>query len=212
MIQEQSYGEVQTIGADEFVRRLTDLTAWYPPEIVQAQMNLLDSHDTARFVTIAHGDVTALRLALLTMFCYAGAPTIYYGDEMAMAGARDPDCRRAMNWDPNTDGRAMIAYVKRLSALRKNYVALRRGTMTSLYANGKVFAFARQAGNETVLVAVNAGREPVTLDLRVDGLLDDGTRVANEWTREEIRVQDGFLRGVGIAPRDGGIWHTANSA
>ena len=204
MIQEQSYGEVQTIGADEFVRLLTDLTAWYPPEIVQAQMNLLDSHDTARFVSIAHGDVTALKLALLTMFCYVGAPTIYYGDEIAMEGARDPDCRRGMNWDPNTEGRAMTAYVKRLSALRRNYVALRRGTLTSLYANGKVFAFARQAGNETVLVAVNAGREPVILDLPVEKLTNS-TRLVEEWTRKEIIVREGIAHGIQIASRDASV-------
>jgi cyclomaltodextrinase / maltogenic alpha-amylase / neopullulanase len=209
LIQDQSYGEIQSIGAEEFMRTLSDLLSWYSPEIAQAQMNLLDSHDTARFVTIARGDVTALRLALLTLFAYVGAPTIYYGDEIALEGARDPDCRRGMIWEPSEQGREMLAFVKRLTTLRTKYAALRRGAMKTLYANGKVFAFARsQTDAASVIVAVNAGREPVTLDLRVDGLLADGAHVTNEWAPEEIRVQDGFLRGVEIAPREGTVWIT----
>ncbi len=208
LIQESSYGLIQTISADEFMRTLTDLRTWYPPAIVQAQMNLLDSHDTARFVTIARGDVTALKLALLTMFGYVGAPTIYYGDEIAMEGARDPDCRRAMIWEPGVSGRAMLEYVKRLIALRKKFVALRRGAMTNLYANGKAFAFARHIENETVIIAVNAGREPVTLDLRVDRLLADNPPLVEEWSREEIIVQDGFVRGIEIGARDATVLAT----
>lgn len=207
LIQESSYGSIQSISADEFARTLSDLLAWYPPDIAPAQMNLLDSHDTARFVTIARGDVTALKLALLTLFGYVGAPSIYYGDEIAMEGAQDPDCRRAMIWEPSTGGRAMIEYVKRLTALRKKYAALRRGAMTNLYANGKAFAFARhQANAETIIVALNAGREPVTLDLRVDPLLANGAQLIAEWTRDQVVVQDGFARGIQIAPRGGCVW------
>ena len=29
---------------------------------------------------------------------YVGAPVIYYGDEIGMEGAADPDCRRAFPW------------------------------------------------------------------------------------------------------------------
>ncbi len=206
LVQEQSYGPVQPMPADEFVRTLDDLVSWYPHEIAHAQMNLLDSHDTARFVTIARGDITALRLALLTMFCYIGAPTIYYGDEIAMEGARDPDCRRAMIWEPSLNGRAMIEYVKRLTALRKKYVALRRGTLTSLYANGKVFALARHLDNETVIIAVNAEREPITLDLRTNHLLPNGQPLIEEWTHEERSVEEGFLRGIEIPAREGTVW------
>lgn len=206
LIQEQSYGALQPIQADEFVRTLDDLVSWYPQEIAHAQMNLLDSHDTARFITIARGDITALKLALLTMFCYIGAPTIYYGDEIAMEGARDPDCRRAMIWDPSLNGRAMIEYVKRLTTLRKKYVALRRGALTSLCANGKVFALARHFENETVILAVNAGRAPVTLDLSANHILHNGQRLVEEWTRQERIVEEGFVRGIEMPAREGTVW------
>jgi neopullulanase len=207
LIHEQSYGGIHAMDASEFARTLADLLTWYPDEITHAQMNLLNSHDTARFVTIARGDTAALNLAMLMMFCYPGAPMIYYGDEIAMEGHKDPDCRRAMIWDPSTRGREMIEFIKRLTALRKKYPALRRGAMTNLHANGKSYAFARhRPGTETVIVALNAERQRVSLDLHVDRLIADGTRLVEEWSGEEIVVQEGFARGVQIAPREGNVW------
>ena len=82
----------------------------------------------------------------------------------------------------------MLEATKRLIALRKKYASLRRGALTTLHAAGRVYAFARHQKDETVVVALNTGREPVILDLRVDRLISDGTRLVEEWTREEIVV------------------------
>jgi len=206
LLQEHSYGEVKSIDAAEFARTLEAMLQWYSPEIVSAQMNLLDSHDTARFVTIARGDRTALELAMLTMFTYPGAPMIYYGDEIALEGRKDPDNRRGMIWNPGNLNREMLDLTKRLAALRKKYAALRRGTFMSLHAVGKVYAFARQHEREPVIVALNAGREPVMLDLRVDPLVSNGARLVEEWTREQVVVQDGFARGLRLPAREGKVW------
>lgn len=212
LIQESSYGAIRSIDADEFLRGLGDLLLWYPPEIAQAQMNLLDSHDTARFVTVARGDTSALKLALLTMFCYVGAPTLYYGDEIALEGATDPDSRRAMIWEPSAHGRAMSEFVKRLTALRKKYAALRRGALTPIYANGKAFAFARhQPGSATLIIALNAGYDPVTLDLRVEHLLNNNDHLVEEWTHQEAFVKNGYLHGVQVNARDSSVWRIASS-
>lgn len=209
LLHEHSYGAVQPINAEEFARMLTDMLTWYPRPITYAQLNLLNSHDTARYITIARGDPTALQLALLVMFTYVGAPMLYYGDEIAMEGRCDPDCRRAMIWEPSKRGREMLAYVRRLTALRHKYVALRRGAMTILLANGKTLAFARQHPHEpTIIVALNAGREPVTLDLRIERLLVNGTCLAEEWTGEEIVVQEGYVREITLSPRAASVWVT----
>jgi neopullulanase len=203
---DHSYGEVRAMDAVEFARALEEMLRAYPEEMAYAQLNLLDSHDTARFLTIARGDITALKLALLTMFVYPGAPMIYYGDEIAMEGRKDPDNRRAMIWNPGRVNREMLDYTKRLIALRKKYAALRRGAMTSICENGKAYAFARHLGDEKIIVALNAGRAPAILDLRVDALVPDGARLVEEWTREEIVAQDGFARGIRLSPRAGAVW------
>jgi glycosidase len=207
LMQESAYGSIRPIGADEFSRTLGDLLTWYPQEIAQAQLNLIDSHDTARFITIARGDTSALKLALFTMFCYVGAPTIYYGDEIGLEGGRDPDSRRSMIWDPSVHGHELIGFVKRLAALRTRYVALRRGKMVSVYASDKVIAFARhQPGAETIIVAINAGRKRVSLDLRVDRLFNNGQRLVEEWTNKEVVVQDGYLHGIQLLSREAAVW------
>jgi cyclomaltodextrinase len=206
LLQEYSYGNVRPMEAGEFARTLEEMLHWYPEEIVYAQLNLLDSHDTARFLSIARGDASALRLALLTMFTYPGAPMIYYGDEIALEGRKDPDSRRAMIWNPGRVNREMLDATKQLTALRKKYAALRRGALTTLHANGKVYTFARHTASETVLVTLNAGREDTILDLRVDPLVLNGARLIEEWTREEMIVQDGFARGIKIPARSGKVW------
>ena len=79
-------------------------------------MNLLDSHDTERLLwtltpgTGDHGrqgDRTPptwprasarQRIAALLQFTMPGAPTVYYGDEVGVTGADDPDDRRTYPW------------------------------------------------------------------------------------------------------------------
>ena len=163
------------------------------------RLNLLDSHDTARFITIARGDMTALRMAMFTHVLFTRRT-----NDLLRRRNRDgrsvaiPIAAAAMIWEPSTRGRAMIDYTKRLTTLRKKYVPLRRGTMTNLYAKWKVFAFARQLENETVIVAVNAWREPVMLDLRVDPLLPNNVTLIEPWTNEQVIVREGFARGIEI--------------
>lgn len=76
----------QPIDAPAFAREVEHLLVQYPAQAVAAQLNLLDSHDTPRFVTIASGNRAALRLAALFQMTYPGAPCVYYGDEIGMGG------------------------------------------------------------------------------------------------------------------------------
>jgi neopullulanase len=206
LTQPHSYGEVQPMGATAFAQTLEELLHWYPTETTYAQMNLLDSHDTARFLTIARGDTSALKLALLTMFTYPGAPMIYYGDEIGMEGGQDPDCRRAMIWDKTRWNRGVQEATKRFIALRKKYPVLRHGGYTNLHAVGKVYAFARLWHGETAIVTLNAGRAPTIFDLPVSANVQDGARLVEEWTGREVAVRDGSVRDLHLPPRDGQVW------
>ena len=80
--------------------RLEWLTARYDPAVVEAQYNLIGSHDTPRARTVLAGDLAALRLAILLQLTLPGAPSIYYGDEIGLPGTNfDPDTRRTIVWD-----------------------------------------------------------------------------------------------------------------
>ncbi len=202
LTQPHSYGEVVPMDAPALAGLLGEIRSWYAPEVTLSQLNLLDSHDTARFLTIARGDTAALKLALLTMFTFPGAPTIYYGDEIGLQGAQDPDSRRAMIWDTASWDRDLLDAVKRYATLREKYRALRRGEWSVLYAEGKTCAFARRLEGETVIVGLNAGHAPAVFDLSAPG----ATALVAEWTGEEMPVAEGIARGVRVGPREGQVW------
>jgi neopullulanase len=202
-----SYGEVEQYGALQFAQRLEAILAWYPSEIAHAQMNLLDSHDTVRFLTIAKGDTSALKLSCLTMMTYPGAPMIYYGDEIGMEGGNDPDSRRAMIWDQAKWNHDLLAAVKKYIALRKKYGALwRRGEYVNLYSQGMVYVFARTSAQQTVIVGLHAGTSEVRLDLDMHCILPNGLPVHEEWNGQQLTVTDGHLRGIIIRAREGCVW------
>ncbi|HSN77945.1 MAG TPA: alpha-amylase family glycosyl hydrolase, partial [Anaerolineae bacterium] len=69
-----------------------------PWTIARQQLNLLGSHDTARILHVVKGDAARNRIAVAFLLTYPGVPCIYYGDEIGMSGAGDPDNRRMMRW------------------------------------------------------------------------------------------------------------------
>jgi neopullulanase len=202
LTQPESYGLVHAMDAQEFGKTLEEISRWYPEEITLAQMNLIDSHDTTRFLTIAAGDTRALQLAYLTMFTFPGAPTIYYGDEIGMEGGPDPDCRRGFQWDPAKWNRDLLETARKLAALRKKYRALRRGEFTSLYAQDRVYAFARHVPGQMLVVTLNAGHHEAILNLQ----LGEGNRLVQEWSGTEMPLENGYARGIRLPPREGEVW------
>jgi hypothetical protein len=105
----------------------------------------------------------------------------------------------------------MLAYAKRLIALRGKCAALRRGDMVSLHAQSGTCAFARTHASQTAITVLNAADDEITLDLRVDNLLSDGTRLVREWPREEVVVQGGYAHDIRLGAREGAVWLTAGT-
>jgi neopullulanase len=87
--------------------------------------------------------------------------------------------------------------------LRKAYPALRRGTFTRLYAAGQVYAFARQLGDETLIVVLNAGQQLARPEVAVAGLLPDDTLLEAVWGQGAAGVVAGHLQGVLVPSRSG---------
>ena len=197
------YSPLEPVGAEGFASAINDLLALYPPQVTQAQMNLLGSHDTARFLSLARGDESAQRLAVLFMMCYPGAPCIYYGDEVGMVGGKDPDCRRAFQWDERRWNRGLRDYMQRCIALRRTYPALRRGEYTSLYAHGKVVAFGRRLKDDTLVIVLNTGTEPWDVQVPVGGYLGDGTTLQAVWGEGRVEVRSGQMAGLSVPAREG---------
>ncbi|HEY1696406.1 MAG TPA: alpha-amylase family glycosyl hydrolase [Polyangiaceae bacterium] len=90
-----------------------------------------------------------------------GAPLIYYGDEIGLPGAGDPDNRRMMTWSGTSPAQqGLYARIKALTAIRAAHPAMRRGTRATLFVNEDlwVYELTTQAGDpspDTVYVAIN---------------------------------------------------------
>jgi cyclomaltodextrinase len=151
----------------------------YPWEIQLTQMNLLDSHDTARAVTLCGGDEPSVRLATLLLMTYPGAPCLFAGDEIGQAGGLpDYDARQAFPWhEPATWRLDILGYHKALIALRKSLRSLRRGTYQALFSDATAYAFVRRFSGEAVVVAVNTADEARTLTLPVKDLFSSRARL-----------------------------------
>ena len=153
------------IDGPAFGARVEELMSRYDPAVTAVQYNLIGSHDTPRARTVLAGDIAALRIAALLTLTLPGTPSIYYGDELAMEGGPDPDCRRAYPTAPDEQALAMRAFVRTAIRARREHVALRRGSVRVIAAAGHGVALLREAEGARAIVAINAGREPARLEL-----------------------------------------------
>ncbi len=149
--------------------RLRLLAMTYPRAVTYGMYNMLSSHDTQRLRTLCGGDWRKVRLAFMLQMTLPGAPAIYYGDEVGMEGGNIPDNRRPMDWNPSAEGKALRDYVAALIRLRKQHTALRRGDWVTLLTDDRqnVYAYLRQHGTEQVLVVLNNGEQPASVQLKV---------------------------------------------
>lgn len=140
-----------------------------------------------------------------------GIPLLYYGDELALAGAADPDNRRMMDFEPflSDAQREMLRRTREIGQARRAHSALRHGTWRELWVDDDLLVYARDEGGGSVaIVAMNKGarREldiPIPTELGLDGV----TLIDLLGTPRVLSVQDGeaFL---GINDWEYVIWGT----
>ncbi len=100
-----------------------------------------------------------------------GVPVVYYGDEIGMTGAADPDNRRPMRWgtDVTPVERALRAEVAALVRLRGDRPALRSGSYETLSADADTWAFLRAAPGAGVVVVLNKSDTPAEISVDLPG-------------------------------------------
>ncbi|MCS7088992.1 MAG: glycoside hydrolase family 13 protein [Thermoflexales bacterium] len=197
------YSPVPVLDGRGFAAALTRLLNLYDRAIVEVQLNLLDSHDTARFLSIARGDEAALRLAVLCQMTCPGAPSVYYGDEIGMLGGKDPDCRRTFTWERERWNENLRAFYKAAIALRKRFRALRDGAFRVLDAADRWVAYLRQRDDEALVVVLNAGQQPLQLDVPLDAPVNATHGEVVLGAKGDYAVQQQRLIGVRVPAREG---------
>jgi len=192
-----------------FLSRVSQTVSAYPPRTVQTMLNLVDSHDTPRLLSMAGGDRASLRLAWLAMLTLPGAPCIYYGDEVGLTGEMDPGCRGSFPWERERWDQDLFAFLQALVRLRVGEPTLRSADYEPLASEGMAVAYARGAGPGSLVVAVNAGDAACALPVPTTAgrlvpmaIGDDGEAEA------EAEVRDGAAI-IRIPPRSGRILRVA---
>lgn len=178
-----------------------------PWVIALQQYNLLGSHDTSRIRSIVGGNDALHRLALIVLFTFPGVPGLYYGDEIGMVDDPALHSRGCMPWDPAAWDHDLLAFHKRLIALRKESEALRNGGFELLLCEEDAFAFQRESVTDRVLVVAHRSEVPRnTAVLRVDHAgIPDGAVLENALTGERAVVKHGHVD-LGSWNQGGMIW------
>ncbi|MDE5549394.1 MAG: glycoside hydrolase family 13 protein, partial [Clostridia bacterium] len=168
------------LGGDlkNFTDTILTIVENYPKQAMDVTMNLIDSHDTARALSVLSGvdmvgtdkafrrdyrlnpelyDIAKKRLLMASaiQFTLPGIPSIYYGDERGMQGYEDPLCRRTINWDGYDE--EILSHYKTLGRIRKEYNAVMRGETYFEWHDG-LLVLCRKSGKKIIKTVANNTR------------------------------------------------------
>lgn len=209
--------------ARHLANQLESLREHYPLTSFYSSMNLISSHDIPRAITTLAGlpdpghrddqarihlsaaarqrGIALLRLAWMFQVAFPGIATIYYGDECAMEGYRDPFNRRTFPW--GRENTPLQAWFARLGQLRRQLPVLRTGFFRILLADDDIFAFERtltaegldildrqQAGPRRVLAIFNRHKSERITSLDGRTLRLPGFGGILEYDQTQVRTGD----------------------
>lgn len=150
--------------------------------------NLMDSHDQPRYPAYLEGDLdwgdnaqevgwerhitvddprTYDKVAMYMSYLMSipGPPVLYYGNEIGMTGAADPDNRRMMQWRVSPQQKALRNTISSLTKIRTNHSALRYGDYLTLQADEHIYAFMRSDFHERILTVIYRNAEAGTITI-----------------------------------------------
>lgn len=144
---------------------MSSFRAGLPWDRVLHSWTLLDSHDTARFRTVAGSrerHVVGVGLQMTT----PGVPMVFAGDELGLEGDFGEDARRTMPWaDPGSWDTQLHEDYRALIALRRSTAPLADGGLRYVHVGEDAVAYLRESPEGRVLcLASRAAHDPITLD------------------------------------------------
>lgn len=179
-----------TKNANEFANQVSTVLCSYPENVTETTFNLLGSHDTERVLTLCNGDKQKLKLLFLLQMSFTGTPCIYYGDEIAMTGGEDPECRKCMKWDENQQDLHLKSFVKKLIGLRKTEPAFgSKGSFSIVESSAETnhLVYSKNYNNEVIYFVINPSSKPKTITI-------NGKQATNLWTGEQVGADDNLLQ------------------
>lgn len=150
----------EKIDVSRFIQNLGYMKGRLNKKCYPLMWNLIDSHDTARFLHLCNNKQKQ-HLAAAFQLLMPGMPMIYYGDELAMPGANDPDCRRGMYWDEEYRDNEMLEWYKRLIQVRRTHACIVEGELAETITSDEdgTIVLIRKNTEETVALIFNCSND-----------------------------------------------------
>ena len=150
----------EKIDVSRFIQNLGYMKGRLNKKCYPLMWNLIDSHDTARFLHLCNNKQKQ-HLAAAFQLLMPGMPMIYYGDELAMPGANDPDCRRGMYWDEEYRDNEMLEWYKRLIQVRRTHACIVEGELAETITRDEdgTIVLIRKNTEETVALIFNCSND-----------------------------------------------------
>ncbi len=228
-----------------FVKRMESIREDYADATYYTFQNLLDSHDTTRILwsltpgqynredrelnaaNVAVGKQRE-RIAALVQMSVPGTPSIYYGDEVGLTGASDPDDRRPFPWKLNPDGsyvrdqkdtryygaagdHNLLDWYRTLTTLRANNPVLRKGALTFLLADDThlTLSYALRKDNSLAIVVINRNETAAqSITVPTAGYVRDGVSLVDALgagTPGSVQTMNGSFT-VQLQPLQGAVF------
>ena len=172
--------------AHDFVESMETIRENYPKAAFYSAMNMLGTHDNPRILTMLGANPSSpletrtqranyrmspaeyergsrrLMTGAILLYTFPGSPTIFYGDEAGMEGFEDPFNRGTFPW--GKEDQTLLGLFRKLGRLRNSRPSLQKGDITYVLAKNHCLAYTRVWENETTLVVLNTGEEPVDVE------------------------------------------------
>ena len=150
----------EKIGVSRFIQNFGYMKGRLNKKCYPLMWNLIDSHDTARFVHLCNNKQKQ-HLAAAFQLLLPGMPMIYYGDELAMPGANGSDCRRGMYWDEEYRDNEMLEWYKRLIQVRRKHACIVEGELTETITRDEdgTIVLIRKNTEETMALIFNCSSD-----------------------------------------------------
>lgn len=161
------------ISSKEFNDILATNRYIYMESITKQLLNLIGSHDTARFITESKNHIARLKLAVVFQYTYLGVPYIYYGDEVGVEGGEDPQCRRCMIWDEKKQNKELLQHYKKMALIRKENKELIHGKYKAIDNEDNLLIYERYDNANKIITIINNNEIDKEINLNLDNKLVD---------------------------------------
>ena len=158
----------KNITAREFLNILGQNRMLYMNSINKQLLNLIGSHDTARFLTECHDNIEKMKLAICFQFTYVGVPYIYYGDEIGLCCGEDPQNRKCMIWNEKFQNHDLLNFYKKMITIRKKHPTFVHGDFKEISGENNILSYSREYNNEKYIIIINNNDHSEYIDLNAN--------------------------------------------